>query len=70
MKNAHANWSKLKPNVARLFCKTFGHSFDSVDKLVLDITQKVAINKEQFKDDFIICKCCKGKFTNLIGDNA
>lgn len=40
-------------------CKKFGHSFDSVDFAMLEIMQKVAINKKDFAGETIICKRCK-----------
>lgn len=57
-------------NLRKKICKWFGHSFDSVELLALDIMQNEALNKEVFKGRTINCKRCKTpcSFTkNMVG---
>ena len=52
----------MKQKIAKLkrwICRTFGHKFDSVEVMVLDIMQNVAINKSAFKGKTINCQRCK-----------
>ena len=45
----------------KFLCRVFGHKFDLVDKTVLEIEQKAALNKESFKNEFIRCQRCEVK---------
>ena len=44
-------------------CKIFGHSFHHLDLAMLDIMQRGAENKEDFKDRYIKCYVCQENFT-------
>ena len=51
----------MKQKIAKLkrwICRTFGHKFDSVEVMVLDIMQNYAINKNDFKGKTINCQRC------------
>lgn len=51
-------------------CRNFGHTFNLVDLTILDIMQRGAINKEEFKNETINCERCgvSCSFTsNMVG---
>lgn len=45
--------------IKKWICRKFGHKFDFAEKMTLEIMQKVAINKNDFKGETILCKRCK-----------
>lgn len=47
----------------KILCKILGHKADLVERAILRIKRK-AINKEEFKNEYITCKRCKKKITN------
>jgi hypothetical protein len=46
-----------------LICRIFGHKISMPELWTLKISQKAAINKEDFKDRYIICPRCNKKIT-------
>lgn len=47
----------------RIICKIFGHTFNHIEKSMLDIMQNAAENKEDFKNETIKCYICGDRFT-------
>ena len=44
-----------------ILCKIIGHKFDLIEEIMMSI-KNVAINRQNFSQDKIICKRCKEEF--------
>lgn len=46
----------------KILCKIFGHKFNLVDKAMLSVMQRDAINKKDFAGETVECKRCHKDF--------
>lgn len=44
--------------IRKWMCRKFGHTFDEIELVMLDIKQNSAINKKEFQSETILCKRC------------